>query len=125
MADTYDLATDIGKVRRDIGDKSTTAAVWSDAEIQSFLDEGGSVKAAAGLCLLAWAAALAREDESVDTGSWKGDRRDVAAKMTKAAEGYLKLAGYTPAALQPTFRQAVVDWTPEVASERETWEQTP
>lgn len=43
---TYDLATDIGKVRRNLRDTNETTAAFSDAEIQSFLDTEGSVNAA-------------------------------------------------------------------------------
>lgn len=123
MAYTYDLTTDIGKVRRDIGDTVEADAHFTDAELQSFLDEGGSVKSGSGLALLSWSAALAREDESVKAGSWSGDRGDVSAKMAALADKYLKLGGYTPTAAVPTFRQAAVDWTPEVQAERIYWEQ--
>ena len=110
MADTYtyDLATDIGKVRRDIADTDTTDAQFSDDEIDSWIDEAGSVKAAAGLALLAWAAAMGREDESVNTGAWKGDRRDVAGKMRAIAHEYFDLVGYKPAE-SGAFAQFTVD----------------
>ena len=122
MAYTYDLTTDLGKIRRDIADTSTTDAHFTDAEVQSFLDEGGSVKAAAGLALMAWAAELGRGDELVDSGAWKGDRRDVCAKMLKLAEQYLMLVGYKATANRPALQFARVDWTPQVAGERETQE---
>jgi len=121
---TYDLSTDIGKVRLKIGDKDLAAEAmhFSDEELQAFLDEGASVLAAAGLALVAWAAEVGREDEVVDTGAWKGDTRDVAKKMTALAEKYFELAGYSPAA-ELAFVSAPVDWTPEVAAEREVQEE--
>lgn len=122
MALTYDLTTNIGKVRRDIGDTDLANAKWTDAELQSFIDEGGSAKAGAGLALMAWAAELGRGDEVVDAGSWKGDRRDVCAKMLSIAKQYLTLAGYSGGGRKPSFRTARVDWTPEVAAEREVQE---
>ena len=122
MAFTYDLTTDTGKVRRDIGDTVAASAQFTDEEIDSFVSEGGSVKAAAGLALMAWAAALAREDELSKTGSWQGDRRDVAGKMRALAKEYLELAAYKPAAKRPTFRSVPVDWTAQVQAARELQE---
>ena len=109
MARTYDLNTDVGKVRRDIADTDISDVRFNDEEIQSFLDEAGTVKAAAGLALLAWSAGLGREDESVSTGAWKGDRRDVAEKMRKLAQDYFALSGYNPQ-LSTSFKQFAVDW---------------
>jgi hypothetical protein len=105
---TYDLATDIGKVRRDIADTDTADAQFTDEELDSWIDEAGSVKGAAGLALLAWAAALGRDDESVSTGAWKGDRRDVAGKMRALAHDYFSLVGYKPAE-SGAFTQFTVD----------------
>lgn len=54
---TYDTATDIGKVRLEIGDDAYSAGVkpdgtnFSDEEIQVYIDREGSVmRAVAGLC---------------------------------------------------------------------------
>lgn len=122
MAFTYDLTTDAGKVRRDIGDTVAADAQFTDEEIDSFVTEGGSVKAAAGLALLAWAAALAREDEQTKSGSWQGDRRDVVGKMKSLAKEYLDLAGYKPAAKRPSFRNSAVDWDRRIQATRELQE---
>lgn len=119
MAYTYDVATDRGKVRRDIGDSIAGEMHFDDDEIDSFLSEGGGVKAGAGLALMAWAAALSREDKASSAGSWKGDRGDVVAEMKALAKEYFDLAGYAPAATVPSFRQANIDWTAHVAAERE------
>ncbi len=108
---TYDLTTDIGRVRRDIADTDVTTPQFTDEEIQSFLTEGHGVKSAAALALLAWAVALAREDESVSTGAWKGDRRDVAAKMRALAEEYRQLAA-TEAERLSAFVHIPVRWRP-------------
>jgi len=120
---TYDLTTDVGKVRRDIADLvDAGTAHFTDEEVQSFVDEGGSVKAGSGLALLAWAAELGRGDESVNAGSWSGDRRDVCGKMRTLAKEYLELAGFRGAARPPTFLTTPVDWTPQVAAAREVQE---
>jgi len=121
MSATYDLTTDVGKVRRDIADRDIATAHFTDAELQSFVDEGGSVKAGAGLALIAWAAELGRGDEMVDVGNWKGDRRDVCAKMMKLANVYFEMVGYRPG-VTPTLLSANMDWTPAVAVERELQE---
>jgi hypothetical protein len=120
---TYDLSTDIGKVRLKIGDKDVdqNGAHFEDGEIRAFLDEGGSVLAASGLALTAWAAEVSRADEVVDTGSWRGDTRDVVAKMTKLAKQYFDLAGYAPGQ-DLAFVSAALDWTPQVAAGRQVQE---
>lgn len=46
MAFTYDLATNIGKVRLKLTDTREEAAWFTDAEVQAALDEGGSVNKA-------------------------------------------------------------------------------
>jgi len=73
---TYDPSTNVGKVRLYIQDTEVSNAKFNDAEINIFITEAGSgkLRAAAGLALLTWAAGLAREDESVSVGAWKGDR---------------------------------------------------
>ena len=86
---------------------------------KSFLDEGGSVKAAAGLALLSWAADLSREDEVIEACSSRNERRRTVERMKELAQDYLDMAGYKPAAARPSFRQINVDWTPHVAAERE------
>lgn len=119
MAFTYVLTTDLGKVRRDIVDREEATAHFTDEELQSFLDEGGSVKAAAGLALLSWAADLSREDEVIEAGSSRNERRRTVERMKELAQEYLDMAGYKPAAARPSFRQINVDWTPHVAAQRE------
>jgi hypothetical protein len=52
VADTYDLGTPVGRVRLLLNDVDRDAPVFSDVEVQAFLDlEGGSVKAAAALAI--------------------------------------------------------------------------
>jgi hypothetical protein len=47
LAFTYDLTTDRGKVRLQLGDTSSASYVFEDAEIDYFIDQGGTVKGAA------------------------------------------------------------------------------
>ena len=96
MSTTYDPATDVGKVRLKIGDTDITAAQFSDAEVQVFIDEGGTVNASAGIALLAWASAVAMDDQKVVAGSWAGDRGDVSKRMVELAKELFDLDGYNP-----------------------------
>lgn len=107
MSTTYDLTTDVGKVRLKVGDTDTAAAQFSDEELQVFIDEAGTVNASAGLALLAWANAVAMDDQKVVAGSWTGDRGDVAAKMRAAAKELFDLDGYNPS-LAASFVQTNV-----------------
>lgn len=107
MSTTYDLATDIGKVRLKIGDTDTAAAQFSDEELQVFIDEGGTVNASAGLALLAWASAVALDDQKVVAGSWQGDRGDVSKRMVELANKLFAVDGYNPA-LAASFVQTNV-----------------
>ncbi len=118
---TYDPSTNVGKVRLFIQDTDMGDAKFIDTEINVFIDEAGSSKlrAAAGLALLTWAATLGREDEDVTVGSWSGDRRDVAEKMSKLAKDYFEMDNFAldrkPA---PHWGIAAIDWTPAVEARR-------
>ena len=123
---TYDPSTNVGKVRLYIQDTDMGNAKFVDAEINVFItDAGGGTKlhAAAGLTLLAWAASLGRDDESVNVGSWSGDRRDVAKKMERLAEKYFEMDNFAldrqPA---PVLVTAITDWTPEITARRRATE---
>ena len=80
MTTTYDLTTDIGKVRLKIADTDivpVTDAHFSDEEIQVFLDEGGSVLAASALALEAWAASLTDAYTSEKIGDYAYTKKRV------------------------------------------------
>ena len=85
MAATYDLTTDIGKVRLLIGDTTIASAQFSDAELQVFLDlASDSIRMAAANALDAWAATLANNMKSENIGDY-GYTRDSAANMKALA----------------------------------------
>lgn len=52
MAFTYDSATTLGKVRLQVGDTDSTAALFTDAEVQVYLDQRADniLQTAADLC---------------------------------------------------------------------------
>jgi hypothetical protein len=69
MPDTYDLSTDIGKVRLLIPDRNYLDPVFTDAEIDQFLSiEGANVKLAAALALEVAAADDAKTFKIMKTG---------------------------------------------------------
>jgi len=76
---TYDITTDIGKVRRLINDTDivpTTDAIFSDEEIQAFLDlAGGSLLLAASYALEAYAAENAGSLTSEKIGDYAYTRK--------------------------------------------------
>jgi len=87
MAFTYDLTTDIGKVRLNINDKvntSDTPAQFSDEELQVFLTSAGSVKLASAEALEAWAAADFGLMDSERIGDYQFARGAVSKKLTLA-----------------------------------------
>lgn len=55
MTFTYDLSTDIGRVRRTIPDKDEDEAFWTDEDLQSFIDDEGNWRLASAACLEAMA----------------------------------------------------------------------
>ena len=87
MAHTYDLTTDIGKVRLLIGDTDitpTTDAQFTDEEIQAFLDMGGSVLMGAAKALEAWAATITDSLKSEKIGDYSYTKDDAGKKMALA-----------------------------------------
>ena len=89
MAHTYDLTTNIGKVRLLIGDTDIvpiTDAQFSDEEIQVFLDMGGTILTAAGYALEAWASAITDSVLSEKIGDYSYTKKDADTKRALAAE---------------------------------------
>ncbi len=98
MAFTYDLTTDIGKVRLNINDKVNTSdevAYFTDEELQVFLDAGGSVNIASALALEAWAAGLTGEMDAEKIGDYSYSKKAVANKLT-LADRYRNADAETP-----------------------------
>jgi hypothetical protein len=87
MTATYDLTTDIGKIRLLIGDKDVTPATdahFSDEELQVFLTDEGSVNLAAAAALEAWAADLSENATNETIGDYSYSKKSVANKLDLA-----------------------------------------
>ena len=79
MACTYDITTNRGKVRLIIGDTSTTACIFSDLEIDTFLSmHSGNINLAAAEALGAWAAKYATAPDSEKIGDYAYTQKIIA-----------------------------------------------
>ncbi len=97
MTTTYDITTDIGKMRLTIGDKDVADAVFTDEELQVFLTASGSVLLGSATALEAWAATYAANANAEKIGDYSYTQ--------KIIENMLKLA---------TNLRATVNATPEM-----------
>ena len=87
MVFTYDLTTDIGKVRLLISDSDVTSFHFTDEELQVFLTmSGGSLLIAAGYALEAWASALTDSLTSEKIGDYAYTKKDADTKLKLAME---------------------------------------
>ena len=78
MTATYDVSTDIGKVRLLISDTSTTLPHFTDAEIQVFLSlYPGSIRLPAAQALEAWAASFSQNADSEHIGDYSYTKHQV------------------------------------------------
>ena len=79
MACTYDITTDRGKVRLTIGDTSTTACIFSDAEIDVFLAlNSNNINLAAADALEAWMAKYTTSPDSEKIGDYAYTQKTIA-----------------------------------------------
>jgi len=98
MTWTYDLATDIGKVRLLISDTDivpVTDAHFSDEEIQVFLTIEGSVNLAAALALESWASTYSATTNSEHIGDYSYTQ-SITDNMLKLAERLRKTTAEIP-----------------------------
>ncbi|MCJ7828164.1 MAG: hypothetical protein MUP81_00290 [Dehalococcoidia bacterium] len=103
MTATYDLATDIGKVRLKIADTDivpVTDAHFTDEELQVFLDEADDdILITSALALEAWAASLSESSTSEKIGDYAYTKKQTD-NMLVLAQRYRDASGSGP----------VVDW---------------
>ena len=99
MAATYDLTTDVGKVRLMIGDTDVTPASdahFTDAEIEAFLTmASNSLLLAASYALESWAASLTDDYDAERIGDYSYTNKK-AANKTALAKKYREEDASTP-----------------------------
>lgn len=89
MAATYNPGTDIGKIRLFIGDTDVdpeSDAIFTDEELQVFLDIEGSVRSAAAAAIEALANDKARTAKMLRTLNFQKDDRTAATTMLATAQ---------------------------------------
>jgi hypothetical protein len=98
MAFTYDISTDLGKVRLIIGDTDSTAAQFQDEEISAFLLlNDSSLLLASADALDAMAAKIARGATITKLGDYQLDTTNAATQLQAAAEKLRDREYNTPA----------------------------
>ena len=88
---TYDVATEIGQVRLNIGDTDidpTSDAIFSDEEVQYFLTAEGSVDGASAKALESIAASTARLAKRLASLNYSKDTRGVSKELLDAAKAF-------------------------------------
>ena len=101
MAFTYDLTTNLGKVRNLIGDAVDSGHILEDADINSFIAMANTdLYKAASLCLYRIAASKALLAKMKQAGDYKEDLRDIAKEVREAAKVYASMSENTPAEAQ-------------------------
>ena len=96
MTFTYVLSTDIGKIRLIISDKDVTNPVFTNEELQIFIDSEGSVNLAAAAALEAWAAGYAANADSEHIGDY-AYTQNIVKKMLDLAARLRESVAITPA----------------------------
>jgi len=85
MTVTYDITTNVGKVRLKISDTDTTDSVFTDEELTYFLTENSnSINLAAADALEAWAAKYVANADGEKIGDYSYTQK-ASDKMTKLA----------------------------------------
>lgn len=105
MAATYDLTTDIGKVRLLINDTDVSNAHFTDEEITAFLDINSSINIAAALALESWAASLTESAEKESIGDYSYSKKSASNKLMLAKQLRENEAN------EPNFDTAAFDFT--------------
>lgn len=83
---TVDFSTDTGKIRLLISDTDASDYVFTDAEIQAFLDLGGEIYLAAALASEAWARDRARVEKRRRDGGMETEQVAIADLLALAKQ---------------------------------------
>lgn len=85
MTTTYDISTNVGKVRLKIGDTNTSDAVFTDEEIGIFLtNNDDSINLAAAEALEAWAAKYGASADTEKIGDYSYSQKIIEKMLTMA-----------------------------------------
>ena len=96
MAETYDITNNVGKVRLRTGDNVIGSIVFSDEEIQIFLDaQSESVPLASADLLDAWAAKYGQSADSEKIGDYAYTQK-IITNMLKLAQRLRDEVASTP-----------------------------
>ena len=97
MTATYDITTNVGKVRLVTGDKDLTDAIFTDEEITFFLSENSSsINMASAMLLEAWAAEYGVSADSEKIGDYAYTQK-IVDKMLNMAKNLREKAISEPA----------------------------
>ncbi len=97
MTVTYDLTTDIGKVRLTTGDKTVSDPIFTDEELQVFLDNNGDdINLASADALEAWAAQYGANVDSEKIGDYNYSQ-SIITKLLSMAKALRDKAASAPA----------------------------
>ncbi len=97
MTATYDITTNVGKVRLVTGDKDLTDVIFTDEEITFFLSENSSsINMASAMLLEAWAAEYGVSADSEKIGDYAYTQK-IVDKMLNMAKNLREKAISEPA----------------------------
>lgn len=95
MSFNYDLSTNVGKVRLNIGDTSNspTTAIFTDEEISSVLTQvSNDINFASGRLLLIIANSKARLAKRKSAGKYSEDTTSIASELREQAKAWFEMA---------------------------------
>ena len=96
MTTTYDITTNVGKVRLNIGDTTIADAVFTDEELGVFLTaQSSNINMASADALDAWAAKYATNATSENITNYAYTQKSVE-NLTKLATKYRTIEATTP-----------------------------
>lgn len=97
MAFTYDVATNRGKVRLNIGDTVEASAIFIDDEIDAFLSlAGGDVFYASAIALLGIASTKALLAKKKSAGNYSEDLSSIASQLREQAKSFKEMSAAEP-----------------------------
>ena len=98
MSFTYVLTTDLGKIRLNIDDRVSASAVFSDEELQAFLDQSdANVDLATARALFSIATTQSLLAKRIQAGNYSEDSSAVSQRLMELAKMFAERANAVPA----------------------------